>query len=240
MKNNQTSTSLSKFLATAGIAARRKATTLIKDGVVTVNNKIITEPGYKLTANDIVRYRNKIVKPEEKTYILLNKPKNYITTAQDERNRKTVIDLITLKTKTRLYPVGRLDRNTTGLLLITNDGILAQKLAHPRRKITKSYRVTLSRPLESHDFEKLKTGFRLADGFIKPDRLYTVSGTKKHQVIIELHSGKNRIIRRIFAKLDYTIKQLDRFKYADLTKKNLPIGKWRLLTKKEIENLKTS
>jgi len=240
MKNNPTSTSLSKFLATAGIAARRKATILIKDGAVTVNNKIITEPGYKLSDNDIVRYRNKIVKPEDKTYILLNKPKNYITTAQDERNRKTVIDLITLKTKTRLYPVGRLDRNTTGLLLITNDGILAQKLAHPRHKITKSYRVTLSRPLETHDFEKLKNGLRLADGFIKPDRLYTVSGTKKHQVIIELHSGKNRIIRRIFAKLDYTIKQLDRFKYANLTKKNLPIGKWRLLTKKEIENLKTS
>lgn len=234
MKND---TSLSKFLATSGVAARRKATDLIKEGLVTVNNEIVTEPGYKIRPRDVIKYDDKIVRTKEKIYILLNKPRNYITSAQDEQGRKTVLDLVKYK-KERLYPVGRLDRETTGLLLLTNDGELAEKLAHPKHQTEKDYRVTLNRPLESADFDQLILGVKLFDGFIKPDRLYIVPETKKYQVIIQLHSGRNRIIRRIFAKFNYKVRQLDRFKYAGLTKKNLPVGHWRLLGKKEIEQLK--
>ena len=230
--------SLSKFLATSGIAARRKATDLIKEGVISVNNQVVNEPGYKLKSSDVVKYRDQIVKPAEKIYILLNKPRNYITTVKDEHDRKTVLELINIKTKTRLYPVGRLDRNTTGLLLLTNDGELAQKLAHPKYNTTKVYRVTLKRPFDTHAFVKLNAGIRLDDGLIKPDHTYIVAGSKRTQLVIEIHSGKNHVIRRIFERLDYEIKQLDRVQYAGLTKKNLPIGHWRSLTKKEIESLK--
>lgn len=231
-------TSLSKFLATAGIASRRKVVDLIKNGEITVNHHVITEPGYKLAAQDTIKYQDKVITTSKKIYILLNKPRNYITTVKDEHDRKTVLDLIEIPTKVRLYPVGRLDRNTTGLILLTNDGELAQKLAHPKHVTPKAYRITLTRPFDALSLDKLNFGINLTDGFIKPDRLYLVPGSKKTQVIIEIHSGKNRIIRRIFEKLGYEIYQLDRFKYAGLTKKNLLIGKWRHLTPKEIETLK--
>src|SRR3989339_351835 len=235
---NTKETSLSKFLATAGIAARRKVVDVIKNGEITVNHHVITEPGYKITSKDTVRYQSKEVRQPEKVYILLNKPRNYITTVKDERDRKTVLNIIDDSISSRLYPVGRLDRNTTGLLLLTNGGELAQKLSHPRHETSKAYRVTLTKPFDTLSLDKLNFGINLTDGFIKPDRLYLVPGSKKTQVIIEIHSGKNRIIRRIFEKLGYEIYQLDRFKYAGLTKKNLLIGKWRHLTAKELETLK--
>jgi len=238
MEKNKNSISLSKFLADAGIAARRKATELIKSGLVTVNDKVISEPGHKLNCTDIIKYNNKIVKPADRVYILLNKPRNYISTVSDERGRNTILDLIKLKTNVRLYPVGRLDRNTTGLILITNDGDLSQKLSHPRHKVSKTYHVTLDRPVEAADLDKIRRGLRLRDGIIKTDRVYAVQGTKKHSIVIELHSGKNRIVRRIFEHLGYKIKKLDRIKYARLTKKNLICGSWRILTKKEVEQLK--
>ena len=181
--------------------------------------------------------KKKVIKPTEKIYILLNKPKNYITTAQDEFDRKTVLELVPIAQRQRLFPVGRLDRDTTGLLLITNDGELAQKLAHPKHKTPKTYRVTLSQPINAHALDKLHFGIRLPDGLIKPDRLYAVPGSKNTQVVIEIHSGKNRIIRRIFEKLGYEVISLDRFKYAGLTKKNLAIGNWRYLIPKEVQTL---
>jgi 23S rRNA pseudouridine2605 synthase len=230
-------TSLSKFLANAGIAARRKVVDLIKNGEITINHHVVTEPGYKLQKNDTVRYQKKEIKPTAKVYILLNKPKNYITTAQDEYDRETVLDLIPLAQKKRLFPIGRLDRDTTGLILITNDGELAQNIAHPKYNTPKTYRVTLSQPITTHALDKLHFGIRLRDGIIKPDRLYAVPGSRNTQIIIEIHSGKNRIIRRIFEALGYEVILLDRFKYAGLTKKNLSLGNWRYLTPKEISTL---
>ena len=231
-------TSLSKFLATAGVDSRRKVIELIKNGAITVNHAVVTEPGYKLKSQDAVRYKNKLINESTKTYILINKPRNYITTVKDERNRKTVLDLVNIPKDIRLYPIGRLDRNTTGLILLTNDGDFAQKLAHPKHQTSKTYRVNLSRPIDTGSLEKLHFGIRLIDGVIKPDRVYVAPGSKKTQVIVEIHSGKNRIIRRIFEHLGYEIVSLDRFKYAGLTKKNLPIGTWRYLTPNEIQALK--
>ena len=230
-------TSLSKFLANAGVAARRKVVDLIKKGEITINHHVVTEPGYKLQKNDTVRYQKKEITPTEKIYILLNKPKNYITTAQDEFGRQTVLDLIPLAQKKKLFPVGRLDRDTTGLILITNDGNLAQSIAHPKHNTPKTYRATLSQPITTHALDKIHFGIRLADGMIKPDRLYAAPGSKNKQIVIEIHSGKNRIIRRIFEGMGYEVILLDRFKYAGLTKKNLSIGNWRYLTPKEVKSL---
>ncbi len=236
--NTNDNISLSKFLAMSGIGARRKTTELVKSGQVMVNNEVITEPGFKLKPQDKVYYDNRLIKSENKIYILLNKPKQYITSTEDEKGRRTVLDLITIKDKKRMYPIGRLDRDTTGLLLLTNDGELAQKLAHPKHGTPKSYRVTLDKPLETLDCDKLHFGIKLIDGLIKPDRLYIVPGSRKYQVVIEIHSGKNRIIRRIFEKLGYHVVALDRFKYAGLTKKGLFLGRWRSLTVKEVALLK--
>lgn len=231
------SMNLCKYLALSGVAARRKAVLIIKEGLVTVNDVVIQEPGYQVQPNDKVKYEDRIIKPEKKVYIVLNKPKNYITTLADEENRTTVMDLIHNPKLPRLFPVGRLDRNTTGLLLITNDGILAQKLAHPRNHITKAYRATLDRPLESIDLDKLHLGVPLPDGRIKPDKAYMVPGSNKHEIVVELHSGKNRIVRRIFEFLGYKIRALDRFKLAGLTKQGLERGAWRFLTPIEVERL---
>lgn len=227
---------INKYIASCGVCSRRKVDELIECGDIFVNNKKITDPAYRLKPDDVVSYKGKIILPEEKIYILLNKPRGYLTTVADERGRKTVLDIIDLKEKVRIYPVGRLDRETTGLLLLTNDGDLAHKLSHPSSEVKKRYRVNLSKVLSKRDFIKIKSGLELDDGFIKPDSISFLSDD--HKIIeIELHSGKKRIIRRIFLHLGYRIKNLDRFYYAGLTKKDLEGGGWRYLTKEEIKNL---
>lgn len=234
---------ISKYIAHAGIASRRKADELVKKGHVTVNDQVMTDVTYRVQPDDVVAYKDVVIKPEEHVYILLNKPSGYVTTVSDEQGRKTVLDLISLPkgqraTVQRIYPVGRLDRATTGLLLLTNDGAFAQKLAHPRHKVQRKYYVSLALSLEEHLFERLKKGLRLEDGFIKPDRIVFVEGSKRKELIIELHSGKNRIIRRMFSAVDARVKYLDRFEYGHLTKKGLKVGEWRFLTPSEIEVLK--
>lgn len=230
-------TSLCKFIATAGVAARRKALFLIKEGFVSVNNIPITEPGYKVSPLDKIKCNDMIVKPEKKVYIILNKPKNCVTTACDELDRRTVLDLIKVRNLPRIFPVGRLDRDTTGLVLLTNDGELAQQLAHPHNRINKTYLVSLNRPFEAVDLDKLRFGFFLSDGRVKPDKVHTTPNSKKYNVIIELHSGKNRIVRRIFEFLGYKVRALERVKFAGLTKQGLELGAWRYLTPFEIERL---
>lgn len=229
--------SLGKYLATAGVAARRKVILLIRDGLVTVNNHVITEPEYRVKPTDTIAYDGRIVRPTRKVYIALNKPKNCITSVEDEQGRTTVFDLVRGKNMPRLFSVGRLDRDTTGLLLLTNDGDLAQKLAHPKNKISKAYRVTVDRPLEAIDLDKIRLGIFLSDGKVKPDKVYIVPGSKKHDIVIELHSGKNRIVRRIFEHLNYRVRALDRFKFAGLTKQGLERGAWRFLKAVEVERL---
>lgn len=234
--SNNPGTQLNKFISTAGICSRRKAESLIKSGLVTVNNITVKDPGFRVSSVDLVKYKGKLIKAAEKIYILLNKPKNYITTVSDEKDRKTVLDLITLDTKERIYPVGRLDRATTGLLIITNDGEFSQKLAHPSSKVDKSYEIEIDKPLTPEDFAKIKAGLKLEDGFIKVGSI-RYAGDKKNILKITLHSGKNRIIRRIFEFLGYKVTKLDRYQYANLTKKNLAIGDWRFLTKSEVDKL---
>jgi 23S rRNA pseudouridine2605 synthase len=226
---------LNKYIAHSGICSRRDAAELIKKGEVTVNDEKVTEPGTKISAKDVVRVKGKISKPSRNfVYILLNKPKDYITTSDDPQGRKTVLDLIRHATTERVYPVGRLDRNTSGVLLLTNDGDMAQTLAHPKHQIKKVYEVKLDRPVTKADFEKLLQGIQLEDGFIAPDALGYVDPNDKSVVGIEIHSGRNRIVRRMFEHLRYDVKALDRVMYAGLTKKNVQRGKWRLLTEKEI------
>lgn len=231
-------TSLSKFLAQSGIASRRKVVELIEQGAIKVNETIIKEPGYKLTADDIVTYNNKLVRAEEKIYLLLNKSTGYVTTVSDEKGRKTVIDILKKNFKQRLYPVGRLDYDTSGLLIITNDGNFAQSLAHPRFQIRKTYAVTLDRWLSYEDLAQIKNGLQLHDGFIQVDTASYMPPQARNHVKVTLHSGKNRIVRRIFAHLGYTVKKLDRIGYAQLTKKELPVGTWRYLTDEEIKILR--
>ena len=228
---------LNKYIANAGICSRREADKLIEAGVVKVNGETVTTLGYKVKPTDIVEVEGQKIKNEKKVYILLNKPKDYLTTTKDPKNRKTVMDLIKGAVKERVFPVGRLDRQTTGLLLFTNDGELADKLMHPKSNVPKLYHVTLDRNFSGSDFEKLVKGIELEDGFIKPDALSYVMG-KKNELGIQIHSGKNRIIRRIFEHLGYDVIKLDRVMYAGLTKKNLPRGKWRFLTEKEVNFLK--
>jgi 23S rRNA pseudouridine2605 synthase len=228
---------LNKYIANAGICSRREADKLIEAGVVKVNGETITTLGYKVKPTDIVEVEGQKIKNEKKVYILLNKPKDYLTTTKDPKNRKTVMELIKGAVKERVFPVGRLDRKTTGLLLLTNDGELADKLMHPKSNVPKLYHVTLDRNFSGSDFEKLVKGIELEDGFIKPDALSYVMG-KKNELGIQIHSGKNRIIRRIFEHLGYDVIKLDRVMYAGLTKKNLPRGKWRFLTEKEVNFLK--
>ena len=231
---------LNRYIANAGICSRRKADELIEAGVITVNDEVVTELGTKVdTEKDVVKYNGERLKREKKVYVLLNKPKDYITTTNDPQERKIVMDIVKKATKERIYPVGRLDRNTTGLLLLTNDGALAEKLAHPRNEISKIYHVHLDKNLSQGDFNKIEFGLELEDGFIKPDEISYIPGASKREVGIQIHSGKNRIVRRIFESLGYDVVQLDRTVYGSLTKKDLPRAKWRYLTEKEIRDLKT-
>lgn len=230
---------LNKYVAHCGVCARRDAAALVKEGVVTVNGTVITEPGYKVSAKDTVSVKGKKVSLSRNLiYILLNKPKDYITTTDDPQGRKTVLDLIKTATTERVYPVGRLDRNTSGVLLITNDGELAQSLSHPSNEVKKIYEVKLDRPLIKQDFEAILNGITLEDGFIRPDALGYADAKDKTVIGIEIHSGRNRIVRRIFEHLKYDVRALDRVMYAGLTKKNVLRGKWRLLTEKEVRLLK--
>ena len=229
---------LNKFVAHAGICGRREAAELIRQGLVTVNGDKVVEPGYKVRGNEDVKVKGKkIFLQRNLVYILLNKPKDYITTAKDPEGRKTVFDLIKGATKERVYSVGRLDRNTTGVLLLTNDGELAQKLTHPSYQIKKIYEVRLDKPVSKKDFEAIATGITLEDGFVKADSL-AYDEKDKSIVGIEIHSGRNRIVRRIFEHLGYDVKNLDRVMFANLTKKNVDRGTWRMLQPKEIRLLK--
>eukprot|EP01133_Synstelium_polycarpum_P003288 gene3288-3742_t len=224
---------LNRYIANSGICSRRKADELIAAGVVTVNNEVVSELGHKVDpAKDSVRYNGELLKREKKIYVLLNKPKDYITTTDDPQERKTVMQLVEKASRERIYPVGRLDRNTTGLLLMTNDGDLADKLAHPKNGITKIYHVELSRSLSQGDLNKIQFGLELEDGLIKPDSVSYVAGGSKKEVGIQIHSGKNRIVRRIFEHLGYDVVKLDRVVYGNLTKKDLPRGRWRYLEEK--------
>jgi 23S rRNA pseudouridine2605 synthase len=230
---------LNKYLAHAGIAARRKADELILHGYVTVNNEVVKEMGYRVKESDIVKYKNKIIKPTRNyVYVLLNKPKDFITTNADEQNRKTVLDLVKNATTERVYPVGRLDRNTTGLLLLTNDGELAQLLSHPSYEVEKIYQVQLNNPLSVEHEKQIIKGIKLDDGEAKVNELAFPKEEDRTQVGIAIHIGWNRVVRRIFEHLDYKVEKLDRIVYAGLTKKNLPRGKWRLLETKEVMQLK--
>ncbi len=228
---------LNKYVAHCGICSRREAVALIKEGKVKVNSEEKLEPGYKVQLEDKVEYNGKVITSKKNlVYILLNKPKNFITTTDDPQERKTVMDLIADAGDERVYPVGRLDRNTTGLLLLTNDGELAQKLSHPKYNIKKVYQVTLDKNLSKPDYEKILSGLTLEDGEVKVDALAYLE--KKNEIGIEIHSGRNRIVRRIFESLGYVVEKLDRVMYAGLTKKNIPRAKWRFLNEKEIITLK--
>ena len=230
---------LNRFIANAGICSRRKADELIAAGVVSVNGEPVTELGFKVDpAKDSVRYNGESLKRERNVYVLLNKPKDYITTTDDPQERKTVMSLVEKASRERIYPVGRLDRNTTGLLLMTNDGDLAEKLSHPRNNITKLYQVELNKSLSHGDMNKIAFGVELEDGLIKPDQVSYVVGGSKKEVGIQIHSGKNRVVRRIFESLGYEVVKLDRVVYSHLTKKDLPRGRWRYLEEKEIIQLK--
>lgn len=230
---------LNKFIAHCGITSRRDAVSLITDGKVTVNKKVITEPAFKVNEKDDVFYNGKkLFVTKNLVYILLNKPKDYITTTDDPQNRKTVLQLTKNATDQRIYPVGRLDRNTSGVLLLTNDGQLTQELTHPSFNVKKVYEVKLDKPLTKSDFEKILNGIKLEDGEIFADALAYADSKDKSIIGIELHSGRNRIVRRIFEHLGYDVKGLDRVMYANLTKKNVERGKWRYLGEKEIRALK--
>ena len=228
---------LNKYVANAGVCSRREADTYIAAGNVTVNGKTVTEMGFKVNRTDEVRFDGRLLNPEKKEYILLNKPKNFITTTRDEKGRRTVMELISNASNARLVPVGRLDRNTTGLLLFTNDGDLAKKLTHPRYGIRKIYHVELNKNLKADDLHKIQEGLMLEDGLIKVDDISYLNNAPKKEVGIEIHSGRNRIVRRIFEHLGYDVIKLDRVIFAGLTKKDLPRGHWRHLTQQEVINL---
>ncbi len=228
---------LNRYVANAGVCSRREADTYIEAGNVTVNGKTITEMGHKVKLTDIVKFDGRLLNPQKKEYVLLNKPKNFITTTSDERGRRTVMELISKASKSRLVPVGRLDKNTTGLLLFTNDGDLAKKLTHPRHGIRKIYHVELNKNLRAEDLKKIQAGITLDDGPIKVDEVSYINNSPKREVGLEIHSGRNRIVRRIFEHLEYDVKKLDRVIFAGLTKKDLPRGHWRHLTKQEVINL---
>jgi 23S rRNA pseudouridine2605 synthase len=230
---------LNKFIAHAGICARREAAEIVKKGLVKVNNEVVTEPGHKVSSRDEIKVNGKkVFLAKNLVYILLNKPKDYITTTADPQNRKTVLDIIGRATSERVYPVGRLDRNTSGVLLFTNDGELAQKLTHPSNEIKKVYHVTLNKPLEKKDFDQIIKGVALEDGQAGVDVLAYADVKDKTQIGVEIHSGRNRIVRRIFEHLGYDVRNLDRVIFAGLTKKNVERGKWRFLSEKEVRDLK--
>jgi 23S rRNA pseudouridine2605 synthase len=230
---------LNKFIAHAGVCSRRDAAALVKSGKVHVNGKVVDEPGFRVTRADKIQVNGKPVSINERfVYILLNKPKDFITTTEDPQGRKTVLDIVKNATSERVYPVGRLDRNTTGVLLLTNDGALAQKLSHPSFEIKKIYEVKLDREFQKKDMEAMSKGLVLEDGFIAPDSIAYADSKDRSVVGIEIHSGRNRIVRRMFEHLGYDVRNLDRVMYANLTKKNVERGKWRFLTEKELRLLK--
>ncbi|MDT0606708.1 pseudouridine synthase [Croceitalea rosinachiae] len=228
---------LNKYIANAGICSRREADTYIAAGSVTVNGKVVSEMGYKVKLTDDVRYDGQRLNPEKKEYILLNKPKGFITTTNDEKGRRTVMELISSSSNNRLFPVGRLDRNTTGLLMFTNDGDITKKLTHPKFGVRKIYHVVLDKNVTLTDLKRIQAGLELEDGPVQVDEVSYISGASKKEVGIEIHSGRNRIVRRIFEHLEYNVTKLDRVVFAGFTKKDLPRGHWRNLTAQEVINL---
>jgi 23S rRNA pseudouridine2605 synthase len=229
---------LNKFMANAGICSRREADELIQQGLVKVNGNVVTELGSKIKRDDVVEYNDKVVTLENKCYILLNKPKDCVTTSDDPDGRLTVMDIVKNACKERIYPVGRLDRNTTGVLLLTNDGDLASKLTHPKYVKKKIYQVWTDKDIAEDDMQQLADGIELEDGPIHADAISYVNDHDKNQAGIEIHSGRNRIVRRMFESLGYRVTKLDRVYFAGLTKKNLPRGRWRYLTQEEVNFLK--
>ena len=228
---------LNKYIAASGICSRREADRLIASGLISVNGKVVTELGTKVGPGHDVRYNGERIRNEKKVYLLLNKPKDYVTTTRDPKERKTVMSLVKNACPERIYPVGRLDRNTTGVLLFTNDGEMAKKLTHPSYDKKKIYHVFLDKPLSHRDLRTLAGGIELEDGFIQPDAISYVQNENKMEIGLEIHSGRNRVVRRMFESLGYRVTKLDRVYFAGLTKKNLPKGKWRFLTEKEIQRL---
>ena len=229
---------LNKFMANAGVCSRREADELILKGLIKVNGEVVTELGVKITPKDTVEYNDKVVTTEKKCYILLNKPKDCVTTSDDPNGRKTVMDIVKGACEERIYPVGRLDRNTTGVLLLTNDGDLASKLTHPKFVKKKIYQVWTDKPIAEEDMQRIADGVELDDGPIHADAVSYVSPTDRKQAGIEIHSGRNRVVRRIFESLGYHVVKLDRVYFAGLTKKNLARGRWRYLTQEEVNFLK--
>jgi 23S rRNA pseudouridine2605 synthase len=230
---------LNKYLADCGICSRRAAQLPIEKGEVTINGTVIKEIGYRVQKGDVVTYQGKVVKPQtRKVYILLNKPKDTITTADDPEGRATVMDIVERTVKIRVFPVGRLDRNTTGLLLLTNDGDLALKLSHPSYQMKKVYQVKLNKYLSKNHLDEIRNGVPLEDGIVHVTAIDYIEGAQKSEVGVEIHIGKNRIVRRIFEHFGYEIDKLDRVYYAGLTKKDLPRGKYRHLTEREVIMLK--
>ncbi|MGD2034695.1 MAG: pseudouridine synthase [Bacteroidales bacterium] len=229
---------LNKYIAGSGLCSRREADEYIKAGLIRVNGKTVTQLGTKVKPTDDIRYNNARIRSERLVYVLLNKPKDYITTLRDPFAKKTVLDLVQNACKERIFPVGRLDRNTTGVLLLTNDGELTKKLTHPSHNKVKVYHVTLNKSLSDGNFQQILKGVTLEDGVISADGLNYIDNSDKKQIGIELHSGRNRIVRRLFNHLGYDIKKLDRVYFAGLTKKGLPRGKWRFLSEKEVNMLK--
>ena len=237
---NEDAVRLNKYLSNAGICSRREADVLIQTGVVSVNGEIITELGYKIKPDDVVQYDGETINAEKKRYVLLNKPKGFITTMDDPRGRKTVMSLVKKACRERVYPVGRLDRETTGLLLFTNDGDMAKKLTHPRYQASKIYHIETDKPIKKEDLEKLITGVVLEDGKTQCDKASFIEGGTEYEAGVELHSGKNRIVRRLFEAIGYKVIKLDRVQFSGLTKKDLPRGMFRHLTEKEVAFLKMS
>ena len=229
---------LNKYMANSGLCSRREADEYIKNGLIKVNGKIVTKLGTKISSNDNVKFNGKLIKSEKKVYILLNKPKDFVTTVDDPHAKRTVIDIVRNACKERIYPVGRLDRNSTGVLLLTNDGELTKKLTHPKFNNKKIYHIFLNKPVTKADLLTITQGVTLKDGFIKVDGISYADNTDKKQVGVEIHSGKNRVLRRIFEHLGYKVLKLDRVYFAGLTKKGLSRGRWRYLTEKEIAFLK--
>lgn len=227
---------LNKFLAHAGVTSRRKAAELIKLGYARVNKEIITDPSYMVQPEDRVYFNGKLVKEEKKIYIVLNKPKGFVVTVEDEEGRATVLELLKPSIQERVYPMGRLDLQTTGVLLMTNDGTLAQKLSHPKQEVEKVYQLTLDREIIESDAVRLKDGLRLYDGFMKVDS-YVINPRDAKQLRVTIHSGKNRILRRLFEGIGYKIRALDRIMFGGITHKGLAKGTWRFLSKREIEDL---
>jgi 23S rRNA pseudouridine2605 synthase len=237
-KEVSTEIRLNKYISNGGVCSRREADTIITEGRVEVNGEVVTTLGHKVQREDVVKVDGKQISPTKKVYILLNKPKDYITTTNDPLQRKTVMDLIQDVDAERVYPVGRLDRNTTGILIFTNDGEMAQGLMHPKGNVSKIYSVELSKPIEQKHFYKLQNGIKLFDGFMKPDKIALVDRDDQTKIGVQIHSGRNRVVRRMFEALGYEVVKLDRVIYADIDKQGLSKGKWRNLTEKEVTMLK--